>query len=134
MDGGGRTLAQRRGADAEGLVATRLAGLGWSIVGRNVRVGRAEIDLVALDPGPPATLVIVEVRFRSRRDFGLAEETLGPRKRAVLRGALHRLREDGRLPDGRPLLRLPARFDLIVVEPARAAGAEPRIRHHRHAF
>ena len=134
MDARGRTLAQRRGAAAEELVATRLARLGWSIVSRNTRVGRAEIDIVALDPGPPPTLVIVEVRFRSGRDFGLPEETLGPRKRAVLRGALHRLREDGRLPDGRPLPRLPARFDLAVVEPAREAGGEGRIRHYRHAF
>jgi len=134
MDACGRTLAQRRGAAAEELVATRLARLGWSIVGRNVRLGRAEVDIVAVDPGPPPTLVIVEVRFRSGRDFGLAEETLDRRKRLVLRGALHRLREAGRLPDGRPLPRVPARFDLAVVEPARKAGGEARIRHYRHAF
>ncbi len=39
-----------------------------------VRVGAASRP-VAVDTGPPAALVVVEVRLRGRRDFGLAEET-----------------------------------------------------------
>ncbi|MFL5769113.1 MAG: YraN family protein [Chloroflexota bacterium] len=53
MDGhaGGRprTAAQLAGDDAERLVADRLELEGWTILGRNVRVGRHEIDLVAVD-------------------------------------------------------------------------------------
>jgi putative endonuclease len=120
-----RTSAQRSGDAAEMLVADRLAAQGWTIHGRNVRAGRAELDLVAVDPGPPAELVVVEVRYRASRDFGLAEETITHRKRTVLRHGLSRLREaDASLP------RLPFRFDLVIVEP----GTPPRIRHHRHAF
>jgi Holliday junction resolvase-like predicted endonuclease len=136
-----RTGAQRLGDAAETLVAGRLAAAGWIVHARNVRVGRDEVDLIATDPGPPLALVFVEVRWRARRDFGLAEETVGHRKRDGLRRAAFRLiGEEGEGPRppasvGRPaaahlpaLPRLPIRFDLVVVEPG------DRIRHHRHAW
>jgi putative endonuclease len=121
-----RTEAQRAGDGAEGRVAAHLASEGWRILGRQVRVGRAEIDLLAVDPGPPAALVIIEVRWRGRRDFGIAEETVDHRKRARLRRAAFALRETGALPDGTELPPLPVRFDLLVLEPG------DRMRHHRH--
>jgi putative endonuclease len=121
-----RTAAQRAGDDAEALVAEHLVGLGWQVLGRHVRVGRAELDLVAADPGPPPALVIVEVRWRSRRDFGLPEETVDGRKRARLHRAGYALRELGHLPGGTSLPVLPVRFDLAVVEPG------GRLRHYRH--
>ena len=40
---------------------------GWTVLARNVHVGRHELDLVAVDPGPPAALVVVEVRWRAGR-------------------------------------------------------------------
>lgn len=123
-----RTPAQQAGDSAESLVATRLLESGWTILARNVHVGRHEIDLVAVDPGPPPALVIVEVRWRGRRDFGLPEETVDHRKRTRVRAAAHGLLDLGALPDGSPLPRLPLRFDLVVVEPG------GRIRHHRHAM
>lgn len=129
-----RTVAQRAGDAAETLVSERLRGTGWTILGRNLRLGRNEIDLVAVDPGPPATLVIVEVRWRSRRDFGLPEETLDRRKRAHLRAAVGRLLDAGALPDGRSLPNAPVRVDLIVVEPPLRVGGKPRVRHHRDAL
>ncbi|NJD29333.1 MAG: YraN family protein [Chloroflexi bacterium] len=121
-----RTTAQRAGDRAEDAVATRLADAGWHILGRNVRVGRAELDIVAVAPGPSPALVIVEVRWRARRDYGLAEEPVGGRKRTRLRRAAYALREAATLPDGTPLPRLPLRFDLVVVEPGGI------VRHHRH--
>ena len=95
---------------------------------RNVHVGRPELDLVAVDPGPPAALVVVEVRWRARRDFGLPEETVDHRKRVRVRSAAYGLLDRGTLPDGSPVPRLPLRFDLVVVEPG------DRLRHHRHAM
>lgn len=132
MDGppratGGRTRAQGLGDAAEALVADRLVAAGWHIVGRNVHVGRREIDVVGVDPGPPAMLVVVEVRWRGRRDFGLGEETVDHRKRTRLREAAFLLLDGGDVP------RLPLRFDLVVVEPA-GRGGEPVVRHHRAAF
>jgi putative endonuclease len=129
-----RTPAQRAGDAAEGLVARHLTDLGWLVVGRNVRLGREEVDLIALDPGPPRAVVLVEVRWRARRDFGLPEETLGPRKRAHLRAAAGRLIEGGSLPDGRTLPSGSIRIDLVAVEPSTGPGGEPRLRHHRDAL
>ena len=56
------------------------------VLGRRIRVGRLELDLVAVDPRPPPALVIVEVRWRRSRAFGLPEETVDGRKMARLRG------------------------------------------------
>ena len=89
------------------------------------------LDLVGVDPGPPAALVVVEVRWRSRRDFGIAEETIDPRKLARLRAGIGRLLDGGALPGGSPIPDLPARLDAVVVEPPRHPGQGPRIRHHR---
>ena len=123
-----RTPAQRLGDAAEELVAERLASAGWSILARNVHVGRHELDLIAVDPGPPAMLVAVEVRWRADRSFGLPEETVDTRKRIRVRAAAYGLLERGALPDGSRLPHLPLRFDLVVVEPG------DRLRHHRHAM
>lgn len=123
-----RTPAQLAGDAAEDLVAAQLTAAGWRLLGRHVRVGRAELDLVAIDAGPPPVLVVLEVRWRSRRDFGLAEETVDHRKRARLHAAGMALRESGVLPDGTTVPGLPIRFDLVVLEPGR------RIRHYRHGI
>ena len=124
-----RTAAQRLGDDAEALVAERLTEQGWTVLARNDHVGRHELDLVAVDPGPPARLVIIEVRLRSSRAFGLAEETVDFRKRRRVREATSRIIAAGVLPDGRPLPPLQPRFDIVVVEPD-----PPRLSHHRAAF
>ena len=128
-----RTAAQQAGDSAESLVLVRLLAAGWTVLARNVHVGRHELDLVAVDPGPPATLVVVEVRWRRSRGFGLPEETVDHRKRRHLRMATYGLRDRGVFPDGRAVPRLPVRFDLVVVEPA-GRGGEPLVRHYRAAF
>lgn len=130
----GRTRAQQLGDVAEALVAERLIELGWTILARNVHVGRHELDLVALDPGAHAALVVVEVRWRADRAFGLPEETVDHAKRTRVRAAAYGLLDRGTLPDGRAVPRLPLRFDLVVVEPPVGAGGTPRVRHHRAAF
>jgi putative endonuclease len=128
-----RTAAQQAGDTAESLVLVRLLAAGWTVLARNVHVGRHELDLVAVDPGPPPSLVVVEVRWRSSRGFGLPEETVDHRKRAHLRMATYGLLDRGVLPDGVRLPRLPVRFDLVVVEPG-VRGGEPVVRHHQAAF
>ncbi len=130
----GRTEAQRAGDAAERLAAERLEGEGWRILGRQVHAGRSELDLVAVDPGPPARLVVVEVRWRRSRGFGLAEETFDAAKRRRLRAGLGRLLAAGRLPHGGALPELPPAVDLVVVEPGPEPGGRPRLRHHRDAL
>lgn len=121
-----RTAAQNAGDAAEAAVERYLTDRGWRVLARHVRVGRDELDVVAVDPGPPPALVVVEVRWRVRRDYGLPEETVDWRKRARLHRAGFALRDAGRLPGSNILPHLPLRFDLIVVEPG------DRLRHHPH--
>ena len=111
-------------------MADRLSAAGWRMLGRNVRVGRSELDLVAVDPGPPSRLVVVEVRWRRRPDFGLPEETFDHRKRAHVRAGVARLIDAGAIPGGPVLPSLPPAVDLVVVEPG-LLGGPPRIRHLR---
>ena len=127
-----RTDRQKAGDAAECLVAERLTALGWLILARNIHAGRSELDIVAVDPGPPTRLVIVEVRWRRSREFGLPEETFDYRKRAHLRAGVARLLERGQLPDGQELPWLPISLDLAVVEPGQ--GGAPRVRLYRDAL
>ncbi len=108
----------------------RLSAAGWTILGVNVHVGRAELDIVAVDPTPPARLVVVEVRNRRTREFGLPEETVDAAKRTRIRRGAQALRERGILADGTAVPTLPLRIDLVVVEPPREIGGPVRVRHH----
>ena len=60
---------------------------GLIVIGRNVRVGRDEIDIVALDG---AILVVVEVRARRPGSLGHALETVSKAKASRLRRAAQR--------------------------------------------
>jgi putative endonuclease len=127
----GRDAPTAIGRDAEERVAALLRASGWTILGRNVRCGRHELDIVGVDPGPPPSLAIVEVRWRASRSHGLPEETVGPRKVRALHEALGWLLERGALPDGTPVPRLAVRLDLVAVEPGRDGRVV--VRHHRGA-
>ncbi len=127
--GGSRTRAQRAGDAAEDAAARALVARGWRILARRVRVSRLELDLVAWDPGPPPALVVVEVRWRRSRTFGLPEETVDARKLARLRRAAATLAGSGRLPGGEELPALPLRVDVVAVEPGPVGRL--RLRHHR---
>lgn len=123
------TQAQRIGDGGEQVAVSRLEALGWRILARNVRVGRAEVDVLAVDPSDPPMLVLVEVRVRGRRDFGLAEETIGRRKRTILRRAAGELMARRVLPDGMALPSLPVRIDVIAID--RGPDGRAALRHHR---
>jgi putative endonuclease len=79
-----KTARQQAGRVAEDEVAAHLAGSGWRVVGRNVVVGKDEIDILAIDPGPPPELVFVEVRSATSDRFGTPEERVDPEKVAHL--------------------------------------------------
>jgi putative endonuclease len=101
---------------AEGVVAGQLTALGWTVLAAGVRVGRDELDLVAVEPGLPPTLVFVEVRSRSSTRFGAPEETLDGAKLGRTYRAVFALLRERRLPDGRPLPPLRWRVDLVAVD------------------
>jgi len=75
---------QRLGQRGEDAVARVLESRGWEIVGRNVRVGRLEIDLVAKRG---QVVAFCEVRTRRTDAFGAPVETIDRAKVTRLRRA-----------------------------------------------
>jgi putative endonuclease len=95
------------GAAAESAAADHLEQLGYRIIARNYRARHFEIDLIAEDRG---VLCFIEVRARSRRDFGDAAETVGLRKRTRLILAASYWLAANRAADR------PCRFDVVGVD------------------
>lgn len=84
---------QRIGAAAEELAARHLLARGLSIIERNYRIRGGEIDLIARDG---SELVFVEVRLRTRADFGGAGASITPSKqRRLILAAQHYLQQHG---------------------------------------
>jgi putative endonuclease len=124
--GTGRTIRRRTGDLAEAVAADYLVTRGWTILARNVRVGRSEIDIVAHEPG--GALVFVEVRSRTVSHVGAPEESVDSAKVIRLYAAAVMLLRAGRLPDGTPIGQPPFRVDLVTV----VRDAEGRWRPRRH--
>jgi putative endonuclease len=94
-----------RGREAEGRAAAFLESRGRRVVGRNFRVRGGEIDLIVAD-GP--TTVFVEVRQRSRSDFGGAAESItASKRRRIVLAARHWLARHGDTD---------CRFDCILID------------------
>ncbi len=111
------------GADGEERAARHLRARGWRILGRNVRAGGVEIDLVA---ARAATLAFVEVKTRRSRRHGAPEEAVDARKQArLVRGAAAWLQ-------GQRRRFAQVRFDVIVCEVD--AGGSWRLRHLEGAY
>jgi putative endonuclease len=104
---------QEVGRQAEARAAEYLIARGLEPVLANHRCRFGEIDLVMRDG---ATLVVVEVRKRTGREFGgaAASVTYGKQRR-IVRATRHLLMTH-------PELRgYPIRFDVVTLEPANAA-------------
>ena len=97
------------GARAEAAVADYLVAQGFQILGRNVRVGHLEIDLVARRDD---LVAVVEVRHRSNASWQGPFASISPDKRA-------RIRKAGKILWQRQFLRDPSvsrmRFDAAAV-------------------
>jgi len=87
-------FAQDRGRAGEDLAAAYFECRGHAVLARNIRLGGVEVDLVIADGDDQ---VIVEVRLRSRADFGSAAATVDHRKRERLRRAALALQQQGAL-------------------------------------
>lgn len=105
--GGGKAAHLTAGEKAEDMALEHLLSQGMRLVERNFRCRRGEIDLVMRDG---ASLVFVEVRYRSSPRFGSSLESVDARKRARLAAAASHYimlrRED-----------CPARFDVVALAP-----------------
>ncbi|MSR28119.1 MAG: YraN family protein [Phycisphaerales bacterium] len=117
------TSAARRqelGRLGESAAADHLQALGFELLGRNVRVGRHEADLVMRDPDG-LTVVVVEVKTRSS-GAAWPEERIDKSKRRSLSVIALTLEQRSRSP-----VRIDAAS--VTIED----GCSPRVRHFRDA-
>jgi putative endonuclease len=116
---------QQLGRAAEAAAARHLVRAGWSIIGRNVRIGRGELDLIARRD---AILAFVEVKARRTAAYGTPEDAVDARKR----------RQVARLAELWLAVRPWAlrgvsdvRFDVVAID---ASAQPPVVRHLPGAF
>jgi len=100
------STSQDRGAAGEAAAERFLRRLGYRILERNYSMRGGEIDLIALDRG---TIVFVEVKTRSRSDFGSPFEAVGAAKQRRIETAAAHYRVKRRLY-GRNF-----RYDIVAV-------------------
>lgn len=108
-----KVTTKSRGDEAEGRALAYLQAQGLELVERNYRVARgpsargAEVDLIMRDKD--STLVFVEVRQRSRAEYGGAAASIGRGKQQrCIRGARHYLMQLNPWP--------PCRFDVVAID------------------
>ena len=101
----------------EDLAAAYLERKGYTIVERDWKSGRRDIDIIALDND---VVVFVEVKTRKNRLFGEPEEAIDYRKRQNLQQAINHYVKFRNI-------RQEIRFDIISV--VGTIGTEPDIQH-----
>ena len=116
------------GRAAESRALRHLETAGLVLLPRNYRCRAGEIDLVMLDAATQE-LVLVEVRSRSRTDYGHAAATIGFAKQRRCSLAARHL-----LLTRRELRRLRARFDVVAIDPSPEPGGDPVVTWIRNAF
>ena len=93
------------GFNGEDLATDHLREKGYRILQRNLRMGKAEIDIIARKDD---VLVFVEVKTRTNDDFGYPEEFVNRRKqRMILNAADSYILKSGWQED--------IRFDIIAI-------------------
>ncbi len=118
------------GDRGEALAAAYLERKGYTILDRNYRFERAEVDLICFLPASQyeagGELVFAEVKTRTGLGYGRPEEAVTEaKKRNLIRAAEAYLYE--RKLDGSP-----CRFDVISILLQR--GKKPQIEHFENAF
>jgi putative endonuclease len=119
---GAAPSTRARGMAAEAAAASWLERQGYRVLARNHRTRRGEVDLVCEEG---ATLCFVEVRSRSRLDFGGPHESVSPLKaRRVVNAAT-----DWAISND--ACERTIRFDVVAVD---LSAGEPRFALFRGAF
>ncbi len=96
-------LGQHAEQQAQGFLQTK----GFKLLAKNYRCFHGEIDLIMRDRDD---IVFVEVRSRSRHDYGEAAETINTRKkRKLIKTGMHFLQKKDWL------YKVNSRFDVIAI-------------------
>lgn len=119
------------GARGEREAAQWLAARGYQIIGRNIRMGMGELDIVAHAPDR-RTIVAVEVKSRVRRaDAPGASRSVAPEASVTARKRAKLLRLTDALAAANHWHDRPRRIDIVAVEFDESGRAE--IRHFENA-
>lgn len=120
------TIATKQTGDrGENLAVELLKSKGYTIIKRNYRFGKGEIDIIAQDPNEEG-LVFVEVKSRNSLEFGHPIDSITPYKiKQIKRIAEFYLYEN----DIKETL---CRFDVISI--LRLPGQQPKLEHLVNAF
>lgn len=110
------------GLNGERLAEKFLSHKGYIILHRNWRSGKKEVDLIATKGD---ILVFVEVKTRSRTDFGYPEEAVDSRKISYLRTAAEHYMDES--PEHQKI-----QFDIVSVQ--MKWNEPPAIIHFEDAF
>lgn len=111
------------GSRGERIAAAFLQEAGYTILERNFRHYRGEIDLIVRND---SFLVFVEVKARYRGGYGMPEERVTRRKQLQIGRVAQAYLQRKRLPP-----HLDCRFDVVAVD---LDGPEPVVRHLKNAF
>ncbi len=110
------------GKMGEDLAVTRLKAMKYRILERNYRCSLGEMDIVAREKG---SLVFVEVKTRTTKDFGGPAAAVNERKQRQLSRVALMYLDQKRVRD------VPARFDVVAVD---LSGPHPGIEVIQNAF
>jgi putative endonuclease len=114
------------GAHAEQWAQQYLETQGLAIVANNYRSPRGEIDLIMREEN---TLIFVEVRLRSNKQFGSAADSIDARKQQHLIHAAQHYLQSKKLWD-----QVPCRFDAICLIKDPDNGNKYQVEWLRNAF
>lgn len=93
------------GTEGEALAEQYLKGKGYSILAKNYRFEKSEIDIIAKQEN---TIIFVEVKARTGNRYGFPEEAISDKKKEkLMQGAEAYLLEN--------TLQCPIRFDVIAI-------------------
>jgi len=111
------------GKEGEKIAEKHLREKGYKILTKNFRTNLGEIDIICLDR---ETIIFVEVKTNTSKDFGAPESRVDSRKqRQIIKGALSFLKQRGKLNSD-------CRFDVVSI--LLMKNAKPEIEHIENAF
>lgn len=117
-----RIQKREQGTQAEALALTWLEHHGYELLESNYHRRVGEIDLVVRHPDQQ-TIVFVEVRYRTRAQFGSALESVDRRKQNKLKRTANAWLQQ------RADAMTPARIDVIAMSPATQSTPAGRLWH-----
>ena len=116
---------KKTGDKGEDLAVELLESKGYSIVKRNYRYSKGEIDIIAKDPEEEG-LVFIEVKSRKNLEFGSPEEAITKNKIKQLKRIAELYLYENEIKE------ILCRFDVIAI--LMLPGQKPQIEHFVNAF